>query len=457
MAITMNLRDLINPQYSAVTGRKSNTPYQAYLTAMGPSVRSAAQQTKVDELKEKELLQGKDQFGLTQALEREKMDAAAKAARTSNIIQGTGLAMTGAYLADKAGLISLPKVGEWVKNKIWPTEAVAPLVEGVATQAASDASAFATGYGSEIGGELAAEQAASNAAAYEAGYGSEIGSTAASTIAAAEQTASNSAAFATGYGSEIGATEAATTVAAPAAAEASVFTNSLPTAAAAYLGSKAGDMIADTAGEALDVGGESERGFVGRVGGGAAAGAAMGAFGGPLAPVSVPVGAAIGAAVGLIDYGFNEGKGVVQDVVDTGKQVVEEAGDTARDVYNNTLGQITGGTWICTEIERRFGMRSPDTELLSVLRRYAIRNHRPESAKYFKNGELLVAAINQDDKQSPTIRYDQLNDLLVHRCCQLVDNDKIEEAYQHYKEITEDLCREYDVDLTIKETGGNNG
>lgn len=175
MAISMNLRDLTNPQYTAVTGRKSVNPYTAYLTAMGPSVRA-------DALREKETLQGKTQFDAGQALTREQMEIAKsqnkKATELSMI--STGIAATS--LANQAGLINVKDLagnaGTGVKT-LFQTAAQKAAEEAAAQQAAeamlaSEAGgAGGTAVGSLAGGEAAADVTAAQAA--EAMYASEAG------------------------------------------------------------------------------------------------------------------------------------------------------------------------------------------------------------------------------------------------------------------------------------------
>lgn len=126
MAISMNLRDLRNPQYTSVTGRKSKTPYSTYLTAMGPSVRAAAQQSNLDAIREKESLQQQTQFDAGQALEREKLDVAKDQASKGQTMQGASTILSAAALANQAGLINLKDIATGVGNKV-----VTPVVNTV--------------------------------------------------------------------------------------------------------------------------------------------------------------------------------------------------------------------------------------------------------------------------------------------------------------------------------------
>jgi hypothetical protein len=129
MAISMNLRDLRNPQYTSVTGRKSKTPYSTYLTAMGPSVRAAAQQSNLDALREKESLQqqtqfntelkqSQEQFDTSQALEREKLDVAKDQASKGQTMQGASTILSATALANQAGLINLKDIAKTAAGKV---------------------------------------------------------------------------------------------------------------------------------------------------------------------------------------------------------------------------------------------------------------------------------------------------------------------------------------------------
>ncbi|MCX5819735.1 MAG: hypothetical protein NT047_07475 [Deltaproteobacteria bacterium] len=129
MAFSMNLRDLASPQYAAVTGRKRKVPYTSYLTAMGPSVRAAAQQETADTLREKELLQNstqfdtaqkqsQQQFDASQALERTQLGISEEQAQKSAEIQGVHTAITATALANQAGLINLKDVAAPVVSTV---------------------------------------------------------------------------------------------------------------------------------------------------------------------------------------------------------------------------------------------------------------------------------------------------------------------------------------------------
>jgi hypothetical protein len=74
MAVSINLRDLRNPQYTAVTGRSNTTPYATYLTALGPSARASAQQADLNAIRERELLQGQSQFDTSLKQSKDQFD-----------------------------------------------------------------------------------------------------------------------------------------------------------------------------------------------------------------------------------------------------------------------------------------------------------------------------------------------------------------------------------------------
>lgn len=399
MAVNMNLRDLRNPQYTAVTGRKPTSDYGAALTAMGPYARASAEQDNLNKIREKEFLEGvrqadatllqnktqadatllqnktqydtsltqaKEQFNAGQAMTQEQMDAAKKQATTSNIIQGTAATAGLAYVAGKYGLI--PGVG------------------------ATTATGTTLGTGAALPGATLTEGAGT------AATGAELMSGTGAPLQGATLT-------------EGGSTVAGAGGSGTTAAGTMTVGNVVPVIGASYVGSQVGNAIAQPVGESIGAGGESERGFVGEVGGGAATGALVG--GAMTGGVGAPIGAAIGATVGFATW--------VKD------------------------------SWICTEIKQRLGISSANVEHLSLLRRYAIKNHRAESAKYFKNGKLLVAALNADPAASGN--YEGLHDRLVQTCGHLVAAEQFEEAYLHYKAVVDELCEQYNVDLTIKENG----
>ena len=175
------------------------------------------------------------------------------------------------------------------------------------------------------------------------------------------------------------------------------------TAGGGYVGGKAGQYISKQTG----VGGKREGGLAG----GAAAGAAIGTFIFP--GVGTVVGAVIGGAVGWASAD--------QD------------------------------TWICTAIDKLFTLSDETKKSLSKLRKYAIKNHKKESIPYFKNGSLLVEAIN-NGKSSEKV-YEVLKDSLVEKCHKFIQQNRMEVAYQHYKEAMEYLCEKYNVDLSVKDGG----
>lgn len=187
MAVNMNLRDLRNPQYTAATGRKSATPYSAYLTGMGPYVVAAKQQADQDALREKELLQGVDQFNQSQALERQRLDAAEGQAGTATTISGASTLLSAAGMANQAGIINLKDIAGGVGkgiSKLWPGGTA-----GAATTAA-EAGTGAAGVGAGAAG-LAGEGAGLVAEAGDVGAG--IAANAAAEAAAAEAAAAGGA------------------------------------------------------------------------------------------------------------------------------------------------------------------------------------------------------------------------------------------------------------------------
>jgi hypothetical protein len=167
MALNMNLSDITaySPQYESVTGRRRKNPYQAVLSGQGPSLREAARNRVLDSLQEKNLNlteKGLDQtaknFDDTQALEREKLAIAESQAGKAATMQGLQTALTGAYVADKAGIINLKDISGSVLGgikKLWPgTTTTAPVLEtgaGAGTTLATGATETGAGEGATAG------------------------------------------------------------------------------------------------------------------------------------------------------------------------------------------------------------------------------------------------------------------------------------------------------------------
>lgn len=107
-------------------------------------------------------------------------------------------------------------------------------------------------------------------------------------------------------------------------------------------------------------------------------------------------------------------------------------------------GAVSGGSWLCTEIEKRYGMDDADIKTLSKLRRYSIKNHKEWARKYLKEGYRLVDAMNA--KEGIDDKYQALKDSLVTTVCDLVRGGQMEEAHNVYKDVTLSLCAEYGVE-----------
>jgi hypothetical protein len=95
---------------------------------------------------------------------------------------------------------------------------------------------------------------------------------------------------------------------------------------------------------------------------------------------------------------------------------------------------LMGNTWICTEIDKEDPLTEDEKLGLSKLRRYTIKNHRKDAVAYLKNGYLLIQDIVLDK--------DSLRKKLIKDCCDLVNNEKMEEAFNHYKEVVIEMCKE---------------
>lgn len=104
--------------------------------------------------------------------------------------------------------------------------------------------------------------------------------------------------------------------------------------------------------------------------------------------------------------------------------------------------QISTGTWLCTEIAKLMPVSIEERNGLSKLRRFSIRNHRAESALYFKNGHRLVSAIK--DKAA----YFSLKKPLIEDCVEEVKAGNMQAAYDKYMETIKGLCHKLQVDLS---------
>jgi hypothetical protein len=198
-------------------------------------------------------------------------------------------------------------------------------------------------------------------------------------------------------------------------------------AAAAYAGAELGGSLAQTIGEAVGVGGESERGFVGKVGGGALAGTAI-----------LPgIGTVIGAGVGLIDWAFDEGADFVSDV---GHGIA----DVGESIYDNTIGQILP-TWLCTEVSNRIGFDEEDFTEMKKLRKYTLKNHRDFLGAYMLKGKALVQAINATE--DPIEFYTELKEAMIVPILDLIKEDEMEKAFEKYRDDTNALIKKYAPEL----------
>lgn len=118
------------------------------------------------------------------------------------------------------------------------------------------------------------------------------------------------------------------------------------------------------------------------------------------------------------------------------EQIVMSPIDSILGIHNSM-----GGSWLCTEIEKRHGMDDVDEKALSKLRRYSIKHHKEWARKYLKEGYRLVRAIN-----AKGINYKALKESLIDKVCDLVRKGEMEEAHNVYKDITLKLCAEYGVE-----------
>lgn len=146
-----------------------------------------------------------------------------------------------------------------------------------------------------------------------------------------------------------------------------------------------------------------------------------------------------------------EGPGPTSAETLLGKNYAGDATTTLNTVQDflNPAGALVRkagiGTWICTEISKRYGIDDEDNKMLSNLRRYSIKNHREWADKYLKEGYRLIDTMNKQDEING--KYLALKDSLVKAVCELVKNGELEAAYEKYKEITLSLCAEYGVEI----------
>jgi len=103
------------------------------------------------------------------------------------------------------------------------------------------------------------------------------------------------------------------------------------------------------------------------------------------------------------------------------------------------------GTWICTEIDQRFGISEEEKGLLSKLRRYTIKNHRKDARRYLKDAHALTTAMNKVPGIDSV--YFGLKESLVSKCCEIIRGGNLEAAYEWYKSITSELCAKYAVEI----------
>ena len=169
----LNLPEIVNPQYNAVTGLRRKVSPASLLLAQLPAYRGLVQSNKANAFEEKKLAEDtrqadvslaqtaqqfdtsqaltKDIAAKNEALQAQQMEASKEQAQQSNRIQSAGLTLTGAYLADKAGFglrdLAISKAaptvaqgitgtaGSTVAEKMTEAGAQTALAQGVGTQA----------------------------------------------------------------------------------------------------------------------------------------------------------------------------------------------------------------------------------------------------------------------------------------------------------------------------------
>jgi hypothetical protein len=106
------------------------------------------------------------------------------------------------------------------------------------------------------------------------------------------------------------------------------------------------------------------------------------------------------------------------------------------------LASKLSGTWLCTEIGKHIDVPAEQKTAIKKLRRYTRRNHRRWLSAYFADGPLLVDGINRAENDRQAF-YSSLYDRLVVPVVNLVTEDKMKEAFELYKQVTIDLCKQY--------------
>lgn len=121
-------------------------------------------------------------------------------------------------------------------------------------------------------------------------------------------------------------------------------------------------------------------------------------------------------------------------------------------IIGGIAGAVSSSTWLCTATKNTVGL--DEREMLDVirLRRYALENHKGMMLFYLNEGSKLVNAImDRNGIEGSKEFYRKLKDIMITPCLKFVKERNMEEAYQLYYDITEELFKEYLPDIEIKE------
>ena len=117
--------------------------------------------------------------------------------------------------------------------------------------------------------------------------------------------------------------------------------------------------------------------------------------------------------------------------------------NTLEDVFN-PIGYAfksagISGTWICTAIEEISPFSLKETEALSRLRRYVIKNHREDAEAYLQRGKIITETIAPKDIMT---EKKTISDI-----CLLVEAGNMPAAYEGYKEMVTRMCVANNIDI----------
>ena len=104
------------------------------------------------------------------------------------------------------------------------------------------------------------------------------------------------------------------------------------------------------------------------------------------------------------------------------------------------VGEMLGGTWLCTETKKHSGLTDEQTKTLDKFRAYAKEHHPGWLEFYIRIGPEIVKAINETEGQS---FYDNLKESMIEPVIAFFDNDRKEDAFIAYKLYVIACIKEY--------------